>query len=173
MPVTNLLMWQYVPDVVLFVLRGLGHVGSFRLAAEGERLACRRSTSMPFQPSTGSASPAGPDPGPQRPPPPLYRCSVLLFSSLTLTFVVTALARDVPPPPLACGFKAGDQALVSFLLARASSRRHELGLECAVQVQYFSETKQRWVETLVLRMFELDPAVRWHAVLPRMWLISA
>eukprot|EP00439_Symbiodinium_sp_Y106_P001935 s8128_g1.t1 len=39
---------------------------------------------------------------------------------------------DVPPPPLACGFKAGDQ------------------------VQYFSETKQRWVETLVLRMFELE-----------------
>ncbi|CAE7837236.1 unnamed protein product, partial [Symbiodinium necroappetens] len=45
---------------------------------------------------------------------------------------VTALQVDVPPPPLACGFKAGDQ------------------------VQYFSETKQRWVETLVLRMFELE-----------------
>ena len=42
-----------------------------------------------------------------------------------------------------------------------------------MQVQYFSETKQRWVETLVLRMFELDPAVRWHAVPSRMWLSSA
>ena len=128
---------------------------------------------MPFQPSTGSASPAGPDPGPQRPPPLLYRRSYLFFISYTHFCRDGTREVDVPPPPLACGFKAGDQALISFLLARASSRRHELGLECAVQVQYFSETKQRWVETLVLRMFELDPAVRWHAVLPRMWLISA
>ena len=102
---------------------------------------------------------------------PLFRVAV--FFSYTHFCRDGTREVDVPPPPLACGFKAGDQALISFLLARASSRRHELGLECAVQVQYFSETKQRWVETLVLRMFELDPAVRWHAVLPRMWLISA
>lgn len=56
---------------------------------------------------------------------------------------------DVPPPPLACGFKAGDQAQISLF-------RHGFGQECALQVQYFSETKQRWVETLVLRMFELE-----------------
>lgn len=54
----------------------------------------------------------------------------------------------MPPPPLACGFKAGDQAL--------RHGRTRLGEERALQVQYFSETKQRWVETLVLRMFELE-----------------
>ncbi|CAK9025980.1 unnamed protein product [Durusdinium trenchii] len=38
----------------------------------------------------------------------------------------------VPPPPLACSFKGGDQ------------------------VQYYSETKQRWMETTVIRIYEQE-----------------
>ena len=47
---------------------------------------------------------------------------------------VTSMSHGVgvPPPPLACSFKGGDQ------------------------VQYYSESKQRWMETTVIRIFEQD-----------------
>ena len=87
-------MWQCVPDVVLFVLRGLGHVGSFRLAAEGERRACA-GAALPCHSSLRQA----PRPllGPILAHNVRLRCCTVVpiyFSSLTLTFVVTALARS-------------------------------------------------------------------------------
>mmetsp|Transcript_15364 Transcript_15364/g.34912 ORF Transcript_15364/g.34912 Transcript_15364/m.34912 type:complete len:884 (+) Transcript_15364:51-2702(+) len=71
-----------------------------------------------------------------KPGAPLNRVRKVPNSSTSLSKVTcpisVAQGVGVPPPPLACSFKAGDQ------------------------VQYFSETRQRWMETTVLRMFELD-----------------
>ena len=86
----------------------------------------------------------------------------------------------MPPPPLACSFKGGDQAERTASNHRVFDSSHSLRVLFAfslsaffdavcvdrvareimyhvmmLQVQYYRETKHKWMETTVIRIFEL------------------